>query len=219
MQTKSIVINEQTFIMHPTGALFWVERSMLLIADIHFGKIMHFRKHGSAVPREAIDKNFDQLTYVCDCFSPKTVCFLGDLFHSNWNNEWIPFKDWALKTTYNKLLITGNHDVISPIEYENLEFKIYDELRIHNISLTHHPQTDSELFNIAGHIHPGIRLKGLGKQFLNVPCFYKTNSQMILPAFGNFTGKYIMKPNVDDAIFINTTSEVIQLDLNKQAHK
>ncbi|MGB5780739.1 MAG: metallophosphoesterase, partial [Eudoraea sp.] len=48
--TQTIQIQDQNFILHPSGTLFWQEQATLLISDVHLGKISHFRKFGAAVP-------------------------------------------------------------------------------------------------------------------------------------------------------------------------
>jgi metallophosphoesterase superfamily enzyme len=52
-------------------------------------------------------------------------------------------------------------------------------------------------------------MKGVGRQFVKLPCFYKTETQLILPAFGNFTGKHILNPSEKDEIFAIVEGEVI----------
>ncbi len=87
--TETTIINHQAFIMHYSGALFWEEKEILLISDVHFGKISHFRKFGAAIPQGDIEKNFEILNEVITFFKPKKLIFLGDLFHSSLNNEWL----------------------------------------------------------------------------------------------------------------------------------
>ncbi|WP_298313866.1 ligase-associated DNA damage response endonuclease PdeM [uncultured Aquimarina sp.] len=209
MKSQIIQIQNQKFTLHPTGVMFWEEKSMLLIADPHLGKISHFRKHGSAVPQEAILKNFEQLDKVLQTFNPSTICFLGDLFHSYINNEWVLFSDWVSKTNPEILLIVGNHDIISPRKYEELDIKIGSELILDNFLLSHHPEEREGLFNFCGHIHPGVLLGGLGKQRLRLPCFYQKENQLILPAFGEFTGNYTLEPTEKVKIYAITKKEVI----------
>ena len=67
--TQEIQILGQEFVLHPLGGLFWKEKSMLLISDVHLGKVSHFRKHGAAVPTAAIQANFDQLNEVIAYFN------------------------------------------------------------------------------------------------------------------------------------------------------
>ncbi len=212
IKTTTIHIEEQRFILHPSGAMFWCDQNILLIADVHLGKITHFRKHGSAVPQPAIHQNFEQLNRVVSYFQPKTLCFLGDLFHSYINSEWLLFSQWSKSIQSTIVLVAGNHDVIAPSAYEKIDIRITDEWLLDTILLTHIPEIREGAFTISGHIHPGIRLKGLGKQSLSIPCFVKKSNQMILPAFGTFTGKYIISPNSEDQVFAVTEDEVIRIE-------
>jgi len=182
---------------------------MLLISDVHLGKISHFRKYGSAVPQNAIAENFERLTLVVDYFKPKKICFLGDLFHSSLNLEWDLFENWMQDISAEVLLVVGNHDIISELKYEALGIGIYLELILENFLLTHHPEIRENYFNFCGHLHPGFKLNGAGRQQVKLSCFYKSKEQMVLPAFGEFTGNYWISPNVGDQVFVITKNEVI----------
>ncbi|UWX55310.1 ligase-associated DNA damage response endonuclease PdeM [Maribacter litopenaei] len=161
----------------------------------------HFRKFGAAVPQQAVQKNFMAMDGAIEAFEPKTVLFLGDLFHSHLNNEWNLFETWVKSKSVNFILVAGNHDIISPLKYENLGVEIVPELLLDNFLLTHHPEERENYFNFSGHIHPAIRLNGPGRQSVRLPCFYKTKIQMVLPAFGEFTGSYAMEPLEDCEVF------------------
>ncbi len=206
---ETIQFGDQKFILHPTGVMFWEEQEMLLISDVHLGKISHFRKYGSAVPHLAISENFKRLTEVVDFFTPKIICFMGDLFHSSLNMEWDLFTNWISQTHATCILVAGNHDVISELKYEALGIKIYSEVIQDTILLTHHPEERDEYYNICGHLHPGYKMRGVGRQVLKLRCFYLNKRQLIMPAFGEFTGNYWISPNEGDRIFAITKKEVI----------
>lgn len=205
---KSVIIQEQEFRFHPSGALFWVERKTLLISDVHLGKISHFRKYGSAVPQGAIAENFRRLEEVVEFFQPEEIIFLGDLFHSYANLEWQLFENWLQEVSAGVSLVLGNHDVIPQEKYTSSGVKIYEELILGNFLLTHHPELREGHYNICGHLHPGYKLHGLGRQQLKLRCFYKTGHQLILPAFGEFTGNYWISPGEGEQIFAITKKEV-----------
>ncbi|QEE48582.1 ligase-associated DNA damage response endonuclease PdeM [Flavobacterium alkalisoli] len=209
--TLEIEITNKTFILHNTGALYWTDKKMLLLSDVHLGKVSHFRKHGSAIPNNAILQNFKKLDAVVKHFEPESICFLGDLFHSSLNKEWILFEQWVNNTGIPLILIAGNHDIISPHKYEELNIAIHSEWILDGFLLTHHPENREGFFNLSGHVHPAVRLQGLGRQFLRLPCFFRNKNQMILPAFGEFTGTYIIEPLEGDIIYITTKEEVIKL--------
>ncbi|MFO8145855.1 MAG: ligase-associated DNA damage response endonuclease PdeM [Bacteroidota bacterium] len=206
---ENIEILGQNLSLHPSGAMFWNEEQMLLISDVHLGKISHFRKYGSAVPQNGIAENFERLSQVVDHFQPEKICFLGDLFHSSLNLEWDLFENWMQDISAEVMLVVGNHDIISELKYEALEIEVYSELILENLLLTHHPETRENYFNLCGHLHPGYKLNGAGRQQVKLRCFYKSGEQLILPAFGEFTGNYWITPNVGDQVFVITKKEVI----------
>ncbi len=205
----NIQIRNKDFILHPSGAAYWPEQEILLIADVHLGKVSHFRKHGSAVPVTAIAENFRKMDKLIKEFDPEYLIFLGDLFHSSLNIEWELFADWQAKLDQQIHLIAGNHDIISPLKYEMLGISMFSHLKIEDFHLSHHPEEKEKLFNICGHLHPGFKMRGNGRQLIKLSCFFMRNHQMILPAFGEFTGNYFMQPGEEDMIFAITGKEVI----------
>ncbi|MCP2027168.1 DNA ligase-associated metallophosphoesterase [Flavobacterium sp. HSC-32F16] len=206
-----ININNQNFTLHQSGAAFWEEKKILFISDLHLGKIAHFRKHGMAIPEKAVLENFARLNEVLSLFDAETIIFLGDLFHSKINNEWNFFADWTKTVSQQIILIEGNHDIISKKNYTDLNIEIYEELIIDDFLLTHHPTTRENFFNFCGHIHPGIKLKGLGRQFLSLSCFFRKTHQMIFPSFGEFTGNFYLIPEENDQVYAITKEEVIEI--------
>ncbi len=211
MQSFPIQILQQHFQLHPSGAIYWEEQKALLIADVHLGKVTHFRKHGSAVPLQALQQNFLKLDMVLRDFEVAHVVFLGDLFHSFENTEWDWFAHWKMQQRLDMTLVVGNHDVIEAHRYEALDIRVVESLEEEGFLLSHHPTVSEALFNIAGHIHPGVVLSGLGRQRVKTACFFLSEHQMILPAFGIFTGKYTMQPNEGDRVFAVTEAEVLEV--------
>ena len=109
------------------------------------------------------------------------------------------------------ILVAGNHDIISELKYEALGVKIFSEIILEGLLLTHHPEERDGFFNICGHLHPGFKLRGTGRQMLPLRCFYKNKDQLIMPAFGEFTGNFWVSPNEGDRIFAITKTEVISV--------
>ncbi len=206
-----LILKNNQFLLHPSGAIYWEEQAMLLVADVHFGKVSHFRKHGAAIPPAVSEENFSNIDQVLQQFKPKTLCFLGDLFHSTLNEEWTRFSNWMDDLDCKVSLVIGNHDIIPLYLFEELNIEVVPELRIEVFLLTHHPTKREGFFNFAGHIHPGVRLTGMGKQGLRIPCFFQSEGQLILPAFGTFTGKHILEPTQKDKVYAIADGEVICL--------
>ncbi|MFD0796191.1 ligase-associated DNA damage response endonuclease PdeM [Maribacter chungangensis] len=217
--THPIQIHNQNFKMHASGVLFWEDRSMLLISDVHLGKVSHFRKFGAAVPQQAVQKNFTAMDTAITFFNPKTVLFMGDLFHSSLNTEWELFETWVTAQSVQFILVSGNHDIISPLKYEALGVEVIEELVLNTFLFTHHPEERDGFFNFCGHIHPAIKLTGFGRQMVRLPCFYKSPLQMILPAFGTFTGTYTLEAKKDCEVFALLGDAVLPVTLTESKRK
>ena len=211
---KRIHIHDNHFDLHPSGALYWVEKKTLMLADVHLGKVAHFRKNGIAVPREAEGAFYKKITLLFNEFEVKRLLFLGDLFHSFQNNEWHLFSAWVKKQQSTLILIEGNHDVIPAWKFEQLGMTITSNLSEDTFYFSHFPSEKEEYFVFCGHVHPGVKLKGAGLQQLKMPCFYQSQNQLFLPAFGAFTGLHILTPKESDRIYVTSGKEVMEIDNN-----
>lgn len=191
-----------------------MQKKLLLISDAHLGKVSHFRKHGAAIPGGVMYKNFLKMDSVIAQFRPEGICFLGDLFHSTLNKEWDLFSSWVTKTNLPIVLIAGNHDIINPKKYEALGIQTVSEWAEDGFLLTHNPELREGHFTLCGHIHPAVQLRGGGRQSLKLPCFFKTGNQMILPAFGEFTGTYVLEPQEGDAVYVIIKDAVMAVNFS-----
>jgi DNA ligase-associated metallophosphoesterase len=214
-RTAQVAIAGETLVLHPFKAIFWARRKILLIADLHLGKIAHFRKEGLAVPADAIHENWDRLISLLLDFQPERVIFLGDLFHSTLNREWASFCDLIaqFKDTAFELVL-GNHDILPVKLYEDAQLKIVHEpYLVGPFCLTHHPVASPTegYYNLAGHIHPCVYLRGKGRQRLRLPCFYFGAEGGILPAFGTFTGMADVRPEAGAQVFVIAEQSVLKV--------
>lgn len=80
---ETVTVASETLDLLPQRAVHWPAKAILLIADVHLGKINHFRKAGVPVPVKANDRNTEALVEVIQQTKPSRVIFLGDLFHSH----------------------------------------------------------------------------------------------------------------------------------------
>jgi len=216
--TANITIRNQKLALLPQKALFWPDKKYLILSDLHLGKTGHFRKSGIAAPGKANLKNIERLSNLVNNIQPKKILFLGDLFHSSANREWFQFEEW--RKTFPELsilLVTGNHDQLHSSFYQSADIEVIDRLELENFLFVHDAsdlQKSSDTTIISGHIHPGVKLKGKGKQKLRLPCYSISDHQIILPAFGEFTGLHIIQPDENRKIFLIVENSVI--DLNRR---
>lgn len=187
----------------------------LFISDLHFGKAAHFRKSGIPIPEPIHSQDLENLAYLIHTYQPEELYFLGDLFHSEWNDQWEILMDFFQDFPRVRFhLIQGNHDILPKSIYASSPIKVHRQpLHLGDFTLSHEPlaAVSPHQLNICGHIHPGVRLRGLARQSLRIPCFYWDQNQLILPAFGNFTGLALMKKTPTSKIFGITDKKVIPI--------
>jgi len=209
---------DQTLLLLPQKAIYWQQEKALIVADVHLGKVGHFRKAGIAVPRDMEQNDLAVLSDLIDEYRPKKIIFLGDLFHSDKNADWDWFVLW--RKNFPKLeiiLIRGNHDIIHDSHYLDLNVALHDHLIVGPFLMLHYPLSDDALLQtdgyvFCGHIHPGISLSGKARQHLTLPCFAFGDRQAILPSFGKFTGRVAIRNRQTDHIFAVLQNKVIAID-------
>lgn len=212
---KQVRIRETNLALLPQKAVFFEDYRMLLIADLHLGKVNHFRRSGIAVPTSINTKNLESLIALIQQLDPKRVIFLGDLFHSHYNDEWEALGQVVRHfSTCQFELVRGNHDIMSALQYERCHLQVHEQLELGSFLLTHEPmdKIPSGRYNIYGHIHPGVRLLGKGRQSITLPCFYFGQHQAIIPAFGSFTGYVRIPVRKKDKVFVIADQKVIEMD-------
>jgi uncharacterized protein len=209
--------------LSPDRCIFWEEERSLIVSDLHFGKTGHFRKWGIAVPQAVYREDLQRLLALVQYFQPRQLLIVGDLFHSRENKELELFLKW--RGDFPDLtirLIKGNHDILHVDWYERAgiavspeKWQLGDFLFIHDIAgvAGNAPlpettgQTSRGAYAFSGHIHPGIRINGLGRQSLQFPCFYFGANHAVLPAFSRFTGMVSIEAEQDSTVFAIIPSE------------
>jgi uncharacterized protein len=203
----------EALLLHPFKAIFWPAGQSLFIADLHLGKAGHFRRNGLPVPAAVNSGNQERLLSLLFDFQPRQVYFLGDLFHSAYNPAWEEFGD--LLAGYPGIgfhLVLGNHDILPERAYQEAGLALQRQpLPLGPFLLSHHPleTVPAGQYNLAGHLHPGVFLRGAGRQRLRLPCFYFGPQQGILPAFGALTGMAAVAPKAGEQVFVIADEAVV----------
>jgi len=198
-------------------SIFWEEQKALIVGDLHFGKTGHFRKSGIAVPQSVYKEDLQRLVHQLQYFQPQQLIVVGDLFHSGQNKELELFKRWRNDfEAVNLHLVKGNHDVLSDRWYRNSGITVIDEvLSMENFHFTHDVSSlkiaKPDAYYFSGHIHPGIRIRGVGRQSLRFPCFYFSRGYCILPAFSRFTGLALIEPQNGESVFAIVNNRIVAL--------
>ncbi len=207
-------IKDQQLWLSSERSIFWEEEKALIVSDLHFGKTGHFRKSGVAVPQTVYKEDLQRLLAQLQYFQPRKLIIVGDLFHSHANKELELFRKW--RENFPDLLIQlikGNHDILhddwyaqAGIEVSNEKLSVNNFHFIHDITDMFGYRASAVSYSFSGHIHPGIRINGMGKQSLCFPCFYFGKTYAVLPAFSRFTGLALIEPEMNGHVFVITAA-------------
>jgi uncharacterized protein len=175
----------------------WLESvRTLLVADVHLGKALTFRRLGTPVPRGTTTANLDRLSQLIERLSPTRLVVLGDFLHSRFAHSATTheaLKGWRTRWPELELvLVRGNHDDKAGDPPAWLGMRCVDEpwrLEGTPLALCHHPQDVPGAYALAGHVHPSVSV-GTRWERLRLPCFHSSPTRMVLPAFGEFTGTH-----------------------------
>jgi metallophosphoesterase superfamily enzyme len=77
--------------------------------------------------------------------------------------------------------------------------------------LRHHPEPLPGRYVLAGHVHPVVTLHGSGRDRLRTPCFVFDEGVGVLPAFGAFTGGFVVDRSAAGRLFVVAGARVLEL--------
>lgn len=195
-------------------AAFWPRRKTLFIADIHIGKAAAFRSAGSPLPAGSTTHDLERLTRCLDETEAERLVVLGDLYHARAGQA--PETMEVLATWRDRHfqlhvdVIRGNHDRRSNPSPSVLRFNELAEGALDSpFVLAHDPVPSPNGYVLAGHIHPGAKLKA-GPERMKLPCFHVGRHVAVLPAFGSFTGLAAVDPAPGDRLYVIADNEIIE---------
>lgn len=207
----------ETLHLLPERAVYWEERRVLLVADLHWGKAATFRSAGLFVPRGTTGAGLARLDGLIEALDIERIVFLGDLLHAREGRAprtLARLAEWrAQHPDLPLLLVRGNHDRGAGDPPDELRIDCVEEpFRMGPFSLSHFPKPVPGSYVLAGHIHPAVRLRGRGRQRNRLPCFWFGNGVAVLPAFGEFTGTGVIEPTETDHVWVVADGEVVRVD-------
>ena len=179
--------NGHDFRIYGDGTLYWPDQASLIVSDLHLEKGAAL---SSGAPLPAFDTvdTLQRLQRRIEATQPKTTLLLGDSFHTSERAFLLPPDNLALLQQMGRqtdfIWITGNHDRHLP---ERLPGMATDEIIIEEVRFCHEADHQADQHTISGHYHPKARVK-LRATTLSARCFVQDGLNLIMPAFGSYTG-------------------------------
>lgn len=208
-----IELEEEEVHLLPEKALWWPGQQTLIVADLHWGKTAHFRKHGIAVPIHTQNSDEARLTSLINKYMAERLVIAGDMFHSKQNKEVDKFDQWRKKHTEVEMhLVLGNHDILPELKYtaNNIELH-HNTMDTGPFLVSHDKIPDADKFHLHGHLHPCVSLESIGRnRNPRVPCFAASHECLVLPSFGRFTGSHKLSLADYKNVYVIADEEVIQ---------
>jgi uncharacterized protein len=173
------------------GALAWPARRALVVADLHLEKASFFAAAGQMLPPYDSHATLRELEALMAATGAEEVWCLGDSFHDDRGCERLPddARDLLRRLTGSTRWswIAGNHDAGAVRLADHCGGRVLGEIEVDGLILRHEAEPGEERPELSGHFHPKLRLTLKGRHVAR-RCFVATESKLILPAFGAFTG-------------------------------
>ncbi len=170
------------------AALFWPAHNALLVADLHLEKASSYAATGQMLPPYDSRATLSELAGLVSRFGAKSVWCLGDNYHDDKGEARLEEGAASLLRSLTAELdwrwIVGNHD---PGIGTHWGGRVFDEMIAGGIVLRHEADPTDGQPEMSGHFHPKLRQQLRGRM-VSRRCFVRTNTKLILPAFGALTG-------------------------------
>ncbi len=188
MDERQVTLAGAALVACASGALWWPERRLLCVSDLHLGKSERLaRRGGPLLPPYETAETLDRLAAEIARRRPAEVVCLGDSFDDDAGAGSLDDADrgrlQALMAGREWIWIAGNHDP-APIA---LGGRHLAELDLAPLVFRHSAAPAAAAGEVSGHYHPKLRLVARGRAVIR-PCFLLDDRRLILPAFGAYTG-------------------------------
>ena len=169
------------------GALWWADRRVLIVADLHLEKGSSYARRGQFLPPYDTTETLLRLARLVARLAPAVIVALGDSFHDDGGSARLDARDrealGRLQRGRDFVWIAGNHDPGRP---HGLAGEHMETLHLGPLTLRHAPEPGAAA-EIAGHLHPSARVAGRGRS-VRRKCFAGDGHRLVLPAFGAYAG-------------------------------
>ena len=176
----------QRMLLEPSGALFWPERRILVVSDLHLEKGSASASRGSLVPPWDTSRTLDALEASVAARSPAAVVALGDSFHDGGGPGRMLPRDaerlLRLARAFRFVWVAGNHDP-APAGFPGEPVPEW----IAGALTFRHAAAPGARGEVCGHFHPKATVATRGGRVTRA-CFVADGDRVMLPAMGAYAG-------------------------------
>ncbi len=197
MNQLPLTLAGQEFVIVDRTALWWPERRVLMVADLHCEKASWFATKGQMLPPYDSAETLGRLAHIAAAMGAAHIYCLGDNFHDDAGVDRLAPSAHdqiaRLVRDHDLQWIVGNHD---PALKRAVPGRVHSETKIGPLTLRHEAMDPLVGIELSGHFHPKARIR-VGGRIISRPCFIAAEQaahdgrhlgRIILPAFGALTG-------------------------------
>ena len=214
MCDRTVEVRGESLALLPERAVYWERARTLVVADAHFGKAATFRAHGLPLPHGTTAETLLRLDSALARTGAGRILFIGDLLHARAGRAprtLAALEQWRFRHAHVEMtLVRGNHDREAGDPPASLAIACVDAPVIEApFVFAHHPGESELGYVVAGHLHPGITLRGPARMRERMACFWFGSHGAVLPAFGEFTGLAEIDREEDDRVYVVADERVM----------
>lgn len=180
-----------------SGGLYWPDRQVLIVADLHLEKASSLARTGQFLPPYDSTECLTRLETDLDRLAPRSLIALGDSFHDGGGPARLPAPDAArlaaIARRFDLIWIIGNHDAhrpgANPADTPLTQWggRVAETLTLGPLAFRHEAADGPHAGEVSGHFHPKAAIIQRGRR-LSARCFVEDGRRIVLPAYGTFTG-------------------------------
>ena len=187
-EPAALRLNGADLLADLSGALFWPQRRLLAVADLHLEKGSGFAARGQLLPPYDTAQTLARLADAIERHEPESVICLGDSFHDGRAAQRLGRADGerlaGLIHSSRWIWITGNHDPVPPADLGGI---VQAEFIMGPLLFRHIAAAAPSPGEVSGHFHPKAAFSWRGRR-VGGRCFIGDERRLILPAFGAYAG-------------------------------
>ncbi|HET6183944.1 MAG TPA: ligase-associated DNA damage response endonuclease PdeM [Acetobacteraceae bacterium] len=178
----------ERLMLDPAGAVYWPERRLLAVSDLHLEKGSSYARRGMLLPPWDSRATLERLFVLLRRWQPQILVLLGDSFHDQDAPTRLAREEasrlHALAAGLRLIWVRGNHDPLPP---DGLGGEATEVFALGPLVFRHQATAKPEGGEVSGHYHPKATIAARGTGICR-PCFVADARRVLMPAFGAYTG-------------------------------
>jgi DNA ligase-associated metallophosphoesterase len=207
--THAFTYAAETLLADAAGVLYWPKHETLIVSDLHLEKGSASAARGFPAPPYDTRETLLALAALIEKYEPERVICLGDSFHDDDAEGRMAPEDQLLLAGLIEnrewVWVAGNHD---PAPGDGFGGTVTGRYELGPLVFIHQA-AHNDTHEVSGHFHPKAATLVKSTR-LSGRCFVIDRGQLILPAFGTYTGGLdVLSPPMQEILTLDFSVALI----------